>query len=573
MPHASEMMAVNTLKEICVRAVFLYIVLSCSAEALKPAKEPAEARLPQHVNATFLVRSVTEEVSYLAKQGAAYAAQGVAHVQRVGIIQATRDAWDVFRPGGQLHPQYLLEHKWNFIFEGVLLLVIAYMFLQHSGPKKKADKPLTEREIDELCDDWQPEPLFSHLTEAQKAYEPPVVSSPPGVIMTVNGKKAINMVSTNFLGVAGDPKIQAACRKTVEKYGIGSCGPRGFYGTIDVHLTLEERLAKFMGTEESIIYSYDLATVPSVLPAFANAKDVIVCDESVSYPIQNGCALSRAAIKKFRHNDMADLERTLQAIDREHRRLKKPLNRRFIVVEGIYAQSGHLAPLDEICKLKEKYKYRLVVDESLALGVLGQHGRGACEHWGLRPGDAEVVSASMGNALASVGGFCAGDREIVDHQRLSGLGYCFSASLPPFLATAAVGALDVLESQAAALLPALADNARLLRSRLAEVSGIQVEGGSREAVSPIVHVRLAEQSKGSAEAEAALQQVVSAALRKSGVLLSVNRMSKLDAVKGGPSIRMVVTAAHTEKHILKAVAALDAAVQSLTKPAGRGSHS
>ncbi|BDA47055.1 Serine palmitoyltransferase 1 [Coccomyxa sp. Obi] len=484
----------------------------------------------------------------------------------VGLLQAVRDFWDLLKPGGKLHPTYIIEHQGHLVFEVVLTIVIAYLLFQRSyKPSAKQEKPLTEKEMDELCAEWQPEPLCGPLTDAQKNYEPPVISSAAGAYVVANGKKALNMVSFNFLGVAGEASIKEAARATINKYGVGSCGPRGFYGTIDVHLDLEERLARFMGTEESIIYSYDLATIPSVLPAFANAKDLIVCDEGVSYPIQNGCHLSRASIRRFRHNDMADLERVLQEVDAEYRRLRKPLNRRFIVVEGIYLHSGDLAPLADIYRLKEKYKYRLVVDESLALGVLGEHGRGACEHWGLRPGDAEIVSASIGNALGSVGGFCAGDREIVDHQRLSGLGYCFSASLPPFLATAAIGALDVLESDAPRLLPALASNARLLHSRLADIPGVEVEGTARDAVSPVAHVRLAEQPDAPDQAQVLLQRVVDAALKRGGVLFTVHRVSPLDRVRPPPSIRVVVTAMHTEKDVLKAVAALAAAVKEVCK--------
>ncbi|KAK9918935.1 hypothetical protein WJX75_008173 [Coccomyxa subellipsoidea] len=488
------------------------------------------------------------------------------HATPEGLLEAVRDFWDLLKPGGKLHPTYIIEHQGHLVFEVVLSVVIAYLLFQRSyKPSAKQEKPLTEKEMDELCAEWQPEPLCGPLTEAQRKFEPPVISSAAGVYIMANGKKALNMVSFNFLGVAGNASIKEAAQATINKYGVGSCGPRGFYGTIDVHLDLEERLARFMGTQESIIYSYDLATIPSVLPAFANAKDLIVCDEGVSYPIQNGCHLSRASIRRFRHNDMADLERVLQEVDKEYRRLRKPLNRRFIVVEGIYMHSGDLAPLADIYRLKENYKYRLVVDESLALGVLGEHGRGACEHWGLRPGDAEIVSASIGNALASVGGFCAGDREIVDHQRLSGLGYCFSASLPPFLATAAIGALDTLETGAPQLLPALAANARLLRSRLADTPGVEVVGAARDAPSPVVHVRLAEQPEAPEAAEELLQQVVDAALKRGGVLFTVHRVSPLDRVRSAPSIRVVVTAVHTEKDVLKAVAALAAAVREVCK--------
>lgn len=126
----------------------------------------------------------------------------------------------------------------------------------------------------------------------------------------------------NFLGIAGNTEVRDACHKTINKYGVGSCGPRGFYGTIDVHLELEERIAKFMGTQEAILYSYDLATLSSVIPAFANKKDLIIADEGCSYAIQNGCHLSRAKTVYFKHNDVEDLKKILEKVKEDDRKYK-----------------------------------------------------------------------------------------------------------------------------------------------------------------------------------------------------------------------------------------------------------
>lgn len=149
---------------------------------------------------------------------------------------------------------------------------------------------------------------------------------------------------------------------------------------------------------------------------------------------------------------------------------RKPLNRRFIVVEGIYQYLGDIAQLDKIYELKEKYKYRLMVDESIAFGVLGENGRGACEHFGLGSGSVEIIVASMSNSLASIGGFCVGDWEIVDHQRLSGLGYCYSASLPPYLATAASAALSKLAIDSG-IRRKCQSNSKFLRKNLKAIPG------------------------------------------------------------------------------------------------------
>ncbi|KAK9866323.1 hypothetical protein WJX84_010928 [Apatococcus fuscideae] len=234
---------------------------------------------------------------------------------------------------------------------------------------------------------------------------------------------------------------------------------------------------------------------------------------------------------------------------------RKPLNRRFVVIEGVYAGSGDIAPMDEIFKLKEEFCYRLVVDESNALGVLGKRGRGACEHFGLEPEQVEIVTATMGNALSSVGGFCCGNHEMVDHQRLSGLGYCFSASLPPYLATAAIGALDVLESRWDPLREQLQHNAKTIRSMLADIQGLRLLGSDADALSAVIHLQ---PSNGALDA----QQIVSDLL-ESGVCISCQERSCLEIRQRPPTIRVVVTAAHEPQDLQQVADALRRAAQHL----------
>ncbi|KAG7666517.1 hypothetical protein KSW81_008398 [Nannochloris sp. 'desiccata'] len=271
------------------------------------------------------------------------------------------------------------------------MLVILYLLVQSSSKpsRSKSDRPLSEKEVQELCDEWQPEPLGAPLTEFQR--------------------------------LAGHRDILAAAHATIRRFGVGSCGPRGFYGTLDVHLELEAALAKYMGTQEAILYSYDLATLPSIIPAFANRKDVIVADEGCNYAIRE------------------------------------------------------VAPLAEIAILKNKFKYRLIVDDSVGLGVLGASGRGAIEEAGLNADDVEIVAASLGNSLATIGGFCAGDREIVDHQRLSG-----------------TAALAIIASEGGERSKKARSNAQRFRSGAADakINGLHVVGGAESATSPLVHLRL-----------------------------------------------------------------------------------
>ena len=488
------------------------------------------------------------------------ARNAVPHLQQVHT--ATEEAWALLRPGGAWHPAEFIEQRGHLVLEGCLVVVILYLLVQSSSKpsRSKAQQPLTEREVQELCDEWQPEPLGGALTAFQRSWvdAPLVVSSDIGRLTTVNGRAVLDFVSLNFLGLAGHPTIREAAHATINRFGVGSCGPRGFYGTLDVHLELESALAKYMGTQEAILYSYDLATLPSIIPAFANRKDVILVDEGCCYAIRNGCSLSRARVLTFKHNDVADLERVLAQVADEDRRQRRPLNRRFVVVEGVYANTGDVAPLARIAELKERFKYRLIVDESMGLGVLGGAGRGAAEAAGLDADRVEIVGASLGNSMATIGGFCAGDREIVDHQRLSGLGYCFSASLPPYLASAGTAALKILTSEGAERADKVRRNSA--RFRAGRIPGLRAVGGAESAASPLVHLQLDPPPLSKADypaGDARLQRVVEHCMDSEGVLFSVAKYSMLEMnTRPPPSIRVALSAAHDGKDVDKALAAL-----------------
>ncbi|XP_057403857.1 serine palmitoyltransferase 1-like [Balaenoptera acutorostrata] len=200
-----------------------------------------------------------------------------------------------------------------------------------------------------------------------------------------------------------------------------------------------------MKTEEAIIYSYGFATIASAIPAYSKRGDIV--DKAACFAIQKGLQASRSDIKLFNHNDMDDLQRLLkeQEIEDQKNPRKARVTRRFIVVEGLYMNTGTICPLPELVKLKYRYKARIFLEESLSFGVLGEHGRGVTEHFGIDIDDIDLISANMENSLASIGGFCCGRSFVIDHQRLSGQGYCFSASLPPLLAAAAVEALNIME--------------------------------------------------------------------------------------------------------------------------------
>ncbi|XP_057804026.1 long chain base biosynthesis protein 1 [Salvia miltiorrhiza] len=433
--------------------------------------------------------------------------------------------------------------KGHLLVEGLLLVVILFLLSQKSYKPPK--RPLTKKEVDELCDEWVPEPLIPSITEELK-YEPPVLESAAGPHAVINGIEVVNFTSANYLGLLGHDKLQESCTKALEKYGVGSCGPRGFYGTIDVHLDCEARIAKFLGTSDSILYSYGLSTMFSIIPAFCKKGDVVVVDEGVHWGIQNGLHLSRSTIIYFKHNDIKSLESILESVTHENKRAKKV--RRYIIVEAVYQNSGQIAPLDEIIKLKEKYRFRVILDESNSIGVLGSSGRGLTEHCKIPVEEVDIITAAMGHALATEGGFCTGSARVIDHQRLSSSGYVFSASLPPYLASAAITAIDILEENPN-LITKLEENIATLRKGLSNVQGLEIVSDPK---SPIVFLKL-KKSVGFLKGDLqVLEDLANHLLKEHAVFVATSKRSILDKCKLPAGIRLYVSAGHTKIDLEKA---------------------
>ena len=435
----------------------------------------------------------------------------------------------------------------HLVVEGLLIAVIVFQLSRKSYKPPK--KPLSEKEVDELCDEWEPEPLCPPIKE-ESHIDPPILESAAGPHTTIEGKEVVNFASANYLGLIGNEKIIDSCVGSLEKYGVGSCGPRGFYGTIDVHLDCEAKIANFLGTPDSILYSYGISTIFSVIPAFCKKGDIIVADEGVHWAVQNGLYLSRSTVVYFKHNDMASLASTLEKLTRGNKRTEKI--RRYIVVESIYQNSGQIAPLDEIVKLKEKYLFRVILEESHSFGVLGKSGRGLAEHYGVPIDKIDIITAGMGNALATDGGFCTGSARVVDHQRLSSAGYVFSASLPPYLASAAVSAVNYLEENPS-VLANLRSNVALLHTGLSDTPGLEI---SSHALSPIVFLKL-KKSTGSLATDLDLVETIAEqVLKEDSVFIVASKRSTLDRCKLPVGIRLFVSAGHTESDISKVCSSL-----------------
>lgn len=438
------------------------------------------------------------------------------------------------------------------VVEAAFLILVLYLALTRAY-KPQSDGPSAEERAYRLAT-WKPVPLAEPLApeiSLRTSTDIALASGAGPIVTTESGDKLLNLATCNFLGLAQHPEVTGRAQEVLKHYGCGSCGPRGFYGTTDVHLRCEDALAKFSGTSGAILYSHGAATSSSTVPAFCKRGDLIVHDESVNFGLQTGVRLSRASTRTFRHCDLGHLEAVLKDVVMADSKepSRKKTQKRFVMIEGIFANTGRIAPLKEIVELKKKYGFRLILDESLSLGVLGRKGTGALEAAGVAREDVDIALADLGNAVGSVGGFCVGDPEVVSHQRLSGAGYCFSASQPPFLAAAATTALRIISEDGETLSEKLRANNRAFQNALERFSTTTLAKWeiSAEANSPIIHIR----SKNANVVGKKLTEIQKKCIEK-GILVGRPEHVKEDEACQKPSLRITVMASHTPAKLREA---------------------
>lgn len=260
-----------------------------------------------------------------------------------------------------------------------------------------------------------------------------------------NGRTVTNLASYNFYNFNANEHIKEKAIQTLRTYGVGPCGPPQFYGTQDVHVKAEADIASYLGTEGCIVYAQSFSTASSVIPAFCKRGDVIIADEAVNYSIRKGLQASRSNIKWFKHGDMDDLERVMKTVAVEQAKGKK-LTRRFIVTEGLFETRGDATDLPKLVEFKEKYKFRIILDETWSFGVLGRTGRGLTEAQNVDPQQVDMILGSLSGPLCAGGGFCAGAKDVVEHQRITSSAYTYSAALPAMLAMTASETVSLLQS-------------------------------------------------------------------------------------------------------------------------------
>ncbi|KAI8345160.1 serine palmitoyltransferase [Mortierella sp. GBAus27b] len=496
----------------------------------------------------------------------------VLHQGFVAVSQAVESI-----PGSAIVINYIKNSYQNDPFRVVLELLLAIYAVKYMMSKKyridHTHVALTEKEIDELVAEWHPEPLVQPLSDIQRMElektQVVVGGQGPKPKLQASGKNMLNLASANFLGYISNEEIKEKAIETLRNYGVGSCGPPGFYGTLDVHIELEKDIARFLGTEKAIIYAQGFSTMSSVIAAFSKRADVIVADDGSNFAIQKGTQISRSNIKWFKHNDMADLERVLQSIQKEAKASKRPLTRRFIVTEGLFQNYGDIAPLDKIMELKHKYKYRVILDESNSFGLLGKTGRGLTEVYNISPKDVDMIVGSMANSFSTAGGFCAGPKEVVDHQRLSGQAFVFSASIPAMLAVCSSEAIKILEhgQNGQKLLKDLHENAAVFRNVV--VAAPQAIEISSEPSSPFLHLRFPKNALDAAgvttrdEEKLLLQEIVD---EDSILITRAKYVEHQEMFLPRPSIRISITACHSRKEVEKAAQAVKAAfIKAMSK--------
>ncbi|MHB8880337.1 MAG: aminotransferase class I/II-fold pyridoxal phosphate-dependent enzyme [Thermodesulfovibrionales bacterium] len=270
--------------------------------------------------------------------------------------------------------------------------------------------------------------MYPYFRVIQSAQDPEVV---------IDGKKMIMVGSNNYLGLTNHPQVKEAAINAINKYGSGCAGSRFLNGTLDLHVDLEEKLAGFIRKEAALVFSTGFQVNLGVISSLAGKDDVIIIDKMDHASIIDGCRLSYADVIKFRHNDMADLERIL----RENKQRKK-----LVVVDGVFSMEGDIVNLPEVVALAKKYHARIMVDDAHGIGVLGKTGRGTAEHFGVE-NEIDLIMGTYSKSLASIGGFIAGTSQVIHFIKHFARALIFSASPPPASVAAVSTALDIIDRE------------------------------------------------------------------------------------------------------------------------------
>ena len=359
-----------------------------------------------------------------------------------------------------------------------------------------------------------------------------LLKGPQGPVVEVEGKgEVIMLTSNNYLGLADHPAIVEAAEKAERDYGYGLASVRFICGTQTIHRELEQRIANFFGTEDTILYGSCWNANEGLFQTIALEQDAIISDELNHASIIDGVRLSKAKKERYKNRDVNDLKRALEAT--------KDARNKVVVTDGVFSMEGSLAPLPEMIELAKQYGAFLVVDDSHATGVLGKRGKGTGEELGVF-GKIDAYTSTLGKALGgSHGGFTTGPRALVEYLRQKSRPYLFSNTLPPAVVLGSMAALDLLEKDAS-LVTKLRENTTYFRKQL-----IAKNVPVREGIHPIVPILIGDTAKAIS---------MSAQLLDRGVYVSGFGYPVVP--QGQARLRCQISAAHTREHLDRAVAAI-----------------
>lgn len=264
------------------------------------------------------------------------------------------------------------------------------------------------------------------------------ISSDQDTEVLMNGRKVLMLGSNSYLGLTNHPKIKEAAKAAIDKYGTGCAGSPFLNGTLDIHKQLEQILADFLGKDGVMLFSAGFQANSGVIPCVTGRGDYVLFDEMDHASIIEGKRLTFASTLKYRHNDMADLERVLQRCPIDAAKL--------VVTDGVFSMEGDVAKLPELQALCEKYQATLMVDEAHGLGVFGREGRGVTDHFGLLD-KTELIMGTFSKSLASIGGFIAADKDTINWMRHNVRPYIFTASIPPSATASVIAAIEIMRSE------------------------------------------------------------------------------------------------------------------------------
>lgn len=361
-----------------------------------------------------------------------------------------------------------------------------------------------------------------------------IITSQQSAEIEANGKRLLNFCANNYLGISNNPQVMKASQEMISSRGYGMSSVRFICGTQDIHKELEEKISKFLGMEDTILYAACFDANGGVFEPLFTEEDAIISDELNHASIIDGVRLCKAARYRYKNNDMSDLEAQLIAASEKNHRFK------IIVTDGVFSMDGIVADLKGVCDLADKYNALVMVDDSHATGFIGKTGRGTHEANEVM-GRVDIITSTLGKALGgALGGFTSGKKEIIDMLRQRSRPYLFSNSLAPGIVGAAIQVLDMISGDTS-LRDKVMDNAEYFRTQM-KAKGFDIPDGDAAIVPVMLY-------------DAPLSQKMAEKLMDEGIY--VIGFFYPVVPKGKARIRVQLSAAHTREHLDKAIAAFE----------------